>query len=38
MLVYAWISLRVFSIGFFGLPLPAPFDVGVKGANECIID
>jgi hypothetical protein len=31
--MYAWISLRGFSFVFFGLPLPAPFDVGMKRAN-----
>jgi hypothetical protein len=35
MLIYAWISLRDFSVDFFDFPLPAPFDVGMKGANEC---
>lgn len=36
MLMYAWISLRAFSIDFFDLPLPPPFDVEMKGANKCI--
>jgi len=38
MLVYTWISLRDFSIGFFDLPLPAPFDAGMKGAKQYIIN
>jgi len=35
--MYAWISLRVFPFCFFDLPLPTLFDVGMKGANECIM-
>lgn len=36
--MYAWISLRVLSFDFFGLPLSAPFHVGMKGGKQCITD